>query len=68
MSRRPWSIKPSHVRRAIRGVQETGADVKEIVFDTKGGFVVVLNLPIETTAPEVDREPAKLQHREVEVA
>ena len=41
MSRHPWSIRPSIVKRAVNGVLETGLGVKEIKFDREGGFSVI---------------------------
>ena len=65
MSRRPWSIKPSLISRAISGVRKSGADVQAITVN-KDGFSVVLvavTLSTETEAPVIGE-----LHREVEPA
>jgi hypothetical protein len=41
MSRRPWGIKPSEVRRAVNAILQTGLGVVEVKFGKDGAFSVI---------------------------
>jgi hypothetical protein len=49
MSRQPWAIKPSEVKRAVNGVLQAGLRVKEVKFGPPGHFSVI---PGEAAAPD----------------
>jgi hypothetical protein len=57
MSRRPWGIKPSEIKRAINGVLQSGHIIKEIKFEKDGHFSVI---PGKSETPagidDLDRE------------
>ena len=57
MSRRPWDIKPSEVKRAVNAVRQTGLGIKEIKFGKGGLFSVIPSNPAEADTPDdLDRE------------
>jgi hypothetical protein len=45
MSRHPWGIKPSEVKRAVNAVLQTGLSIKEVKFEKGGVFTVVPSQP-----------------------
>ncbi len=55
MSRQPWGIKPSEVKRAVNAVLQTGLSIKEVKFGKAGVFSVVPGKPAEATA-DADNE------------
>ena len=61
MSKRPWGIKPSTLKRVLAEVREKGG-VREIQFDGDGGFTIVFPDKPETTVTPRD---TKLQQREL---
>ncbi len=52
MSRQPWGIKPSEVKRAVNAVLQTGLSIKEVKFGKDGVFSVVPGKPAEAIANE----------------
>jgi hypothetical protein len=54
MSRRPWGIKPTEIKRAVTALRQTGLGIKEIKFGKDGLFSVFPNdKPAEADAPAV---------------
>ncbi len=53
MSRGPWGIKPSQVKRAITAVLQTGLAVAEVKFEKDGGFSVIPCKPADTSDDRV---------------
>ena len=51
MSRKPWGIKPSEIKRAINGVLQSGHVIKEIKFEKDGHFSVIPGPTAEAAAP-----------------
>ncbi len=59
MSRRPWGIKPSEIKRAVTGVLQTGLGVKEVKFGKDGHFSVIPDKSAEVDAPDGMQEDLK---------
>ena len=45
MSRQPWEIKPSVVKRALNAFLQTGLSIKEIKFGRDGFFSIIPGKP-----------------------
>ena len=64
MSREPWAIKSSVIKRAVNGVLQSGLAIKEIKFE-KGGHLSVI--PGKADAPagtdNLDRELEEFEAR-----
>ncbi len=54
MSRQPWGIRPSEVRRAVNAVLQTGLGIKEVKFAGGGVFSVIPGKPAEADGDASD--------------
>jgi hypothetical protein len=59
MSRQPWGIRPSEVRRAVNAVLQTGLSIKEVKFGKGGLFSVIPGKPAEADASDSMPEDLK---------
>jgi hypothetical protein len=60
MSRQPWPIKPSVIKRILNGVQLSNLGVKEVKFGKDGSFTVIpVNKRGEADAPAEAQEDLK---------
>jgi hypothetical protein len=57
MSRQPWGIKPTVVKRIMSEVLDKGLGIKEVRFNRDGSFAIIPGQPAEAAAPnDLDRE------------